>query len=233
MKLFCTAPLQQTMGWKCAKAPTPPDPLDCWYAGLAYMGGVDTVVAALPAFRFCIPLWNLQETDWDRFNHHLVQRIRAVLDDPRYNIPLSVIDRYLPEDTVFEPCASVDPSLPTHMANTMRKLRNGCRMPWMCSYIDSDQARTMLAINDALYFPKGSEYGRVPWREVRAQLRRRYGRAAPAMELEVSLDAEHDTVRRTLIISPDTTLYYLSAYLHATFLEAVLLISQSRYNTDI
>lgn len=219
MKLYCTAALKQETGWKCPKAPTPPDPLDSWYAGLANLRGVDIVVAAIPAFHFCVLLRDALETDWDDFNHQLVQSIRAALYNPAYSIPLSVLDRYLPEDTVFEPCSSVDRGFTAQMGSTMRKVQNGSyRTFWM--YVNDsepDPPRMLLAVNDTLYFPTGSEYGKTPWREMKAQLQRRYGKAAPAMELEVSLDTGQYEARRTLIVSAETSLYYLSAYLHAAY----------------
>ncbi len=134
------------------------------------------------------------------------------------SIPLSVIDRYLPESTVFEPCASVDRVLSVQMGNTMRKVLNGTyRTVGANTSIESNPTRAQLTLNDMRYFPIGSECGFMPWRELKTQLQRRYGKAAPAMELDVSLGAEHYEAYRTLIVSSETSLYYLSAYLHAAF----------------
>ncbi len=51
------------------------------------------------------------------------------------------------------------------------------------------------------------------WEAVKEQLLQRYGRAVPAMELEIFLDLQQYVMRRTLVVSEDITFDVLHDYL--------------------
>ena len=218
MKLFCSPRLQQKMGWTCAKAPAPTDPLDGWYVTNTILNRTEAVVALLPAFRFCVLLWDIQEAGWDDFHRRLVKGMRATLDDPYYRIPLSLINRYLPADTVLEPCTPAW-ALEDQTRGILRSVLDSTSLSPLDHWngTGNGPAKALLLLNHKPFFPAGGEDGVAPWRALRTQLQQRYGKAAPAIELEVSLGPAYYDARRTLIVSADTSFYFLSAYLHAAF----------------
>ena len=119
MKLFCSSKLQKKMHCKCEKVPVPEDPLDRWYANLISLGGEDTIAAILPSCRFSVILWNVQITASTDLSTLLIPAIREALLDPRYGIVPSAVERYLPEGTVFEPCATGDQKVISNIASVM------------------------------------------------------------------------------------------------------------------
>lgn len=219
MKLFCNYALRRKMCWKtCEKAATPSDPLDGWYASLVQYNGTDILVVMLPASQFCVFFWDVEEIDRRNIRQRLVKGIRAALDDPFYRIPLCLINQYMPADTVLEPCTPDQ-----DYAADVRLFLNDILMTvssfpvdrWNGTGSAAARARAAHFINNRSA-PLSGYPGFVPsWRAVRTQLQRRYGKAAPAIEMEISLDGERYDARRTLIVSADTSFYLLSAYVHA------------------
>ena len=102
MKLCLSSKLRRKLECTCEKGPVPEDPLDRWCTALVELDYADSIVAILPDFRFCAILWNVPVNFFTNLNHFVVPAIREALHDPRYGIPQSVIDQYIPEDTKLE-----------------------------------------------------------------------------------------------------------------------------------
>ncbi len=224
MKLFCAVKLQKKLGCTCEKVPVPEDPLDGWYANLIQLNKKDTVVAILPAFRFCAILYNVKKKDWPKLNELLVQAIRGALYHPFYQLPRGLIDQYLPEDTVFELCATTDRGIIARISTVTTKVLGHeqfyALMPrgsGKSNFRDPDALQFL--VNKQRFAENGNwryDY-REPWVRVKEQLQQRYGAAVPAFELEFSLDLPGYAARRTLVVPTDTSFEYLHHYIETAF----------------
>ena len=219
MKLFYSTSVQKKLGCKCEKVPLPENPLDCWYAHLITVRGADTLVAMLPEYRFCVLIWKINENQWANLNQVLVQAIRTALDHPLYGIPMAVIDQYIPEDTVFAPCATNDRGVIAKMSAVTKKiLESGQPSFWDLQTGEKfDPVEAQLEANDYMFLTKEHPRGIRPWQALRDQLRLTYGKTVPSMELEVSLDLGKHIARRNLIVSVDTPFLFLHHYLQAAY----------------
>ena len=219
MKLFCAVNVQKKLGCTCNKTPVPADPLDGWYVNLIQLNEKDTVVAILPKFRFCAVLFNVEKEDWPKLNELLVSAIRDALYHPYYRIPRSVIDNYLPEDTVFELCATTDRGIIARMSTVTTQLLGHDQYSTLMSrgygedsFRDPDVLQFL--VNKQHFAENGNWRNdwKEPWKRVKEQLQ------VPAMRLELSLDLPGWTARRTLLVPADTTFEYLHHYTEAAFL---------------
>ena len=197
MNLFCTAALQQKLGLKCGKVPVPDDPLDCWCAHLVSLRGVETLVAMLPTLRFCVLLRRFPADDWPKLNAMLVRAIREEMGLLAYGIPAAAIDRYLPEDTAFQPCFTGVRAIVGKVSDVTKQMQR--------------------TLNSTFFAPMEYPQGILPWQALRLQLRQAYGKAFPAIELEISLLLGKEVARRILIFSAEDTFASLQQALHITF----------------
>lgn len=202
---------------KCEKVPTPEDPLDRWYANLIDIHGYNLIAAVLPDYRFCAIVWDVPVDPSTDLTQLLVPAIRSALRDPHYGIPQSLVDRYMPEDTRFELCATGDSKCINGMGAATKDLQDSAESYF--SYIEGlDVAKAQRRVNTYLEPHKPGE-GKLlyRWEAVKEQLLQRYGEGVPAMELEVSLDLREYVARRTLIVPEEITFDVLHRYLKAAF----------------
>lgn len=224
MKLFCAVKVQKKLGCTCEKAPIPGDPLDGWYVNLVQLNDLDSVVAILPAFRFCAILYDVTKEEWPKLNELLVYAIRDALYHPHYQIPRTVIDQYLPEDTVFELCATTDRGVIAKVSTVTTKVLGheqfyALRPRRGGKYSFRDPEILQFLVNKKGFAENGNWRTdfKEPWRRVKEQLQQRYGAAVPAFELELSLDLPGYAARRTLVVPTDTSFEYLHHYIETAF----------------
>ncbi len=221
MKLFYSKKLQERLGCSYEKAPVPKDPLDGWFAEQVTLYGKDTVVAVLPQHHFCAILYDVPPDGWSHLNQLLVQAIRTSLYYPFYGLPKALINWYLPEDTVLEPCSSDDQYSLDALAYVAGKVVDAERAYHM-GYADTkgfeDPEAIQAAINKREFVPKWQADPVEVWQQTIPLLLRRYGTSAPAMELEISLRlVGSQSAGRTLIIAADNSFLYLFRYMQASF----------------
>ncbi len=214
MKLFLSGKVQKNLRCKAEKVPVPEDLLDRWYANLIELHGADTLVAILPDFRFCVILWNVPVDPYTDLTKLLVPAIRKALRDPHYGIPLSLIDQYMPEDTVFELCTSGDRSFTSRMGAATNLVLND-PMSWFASLNGFDPLQTQRTVNRGFLERPGKETC-ARWEAVKEQLQLQYGRTVSALELEISLDLQQYVMRRTLVVPEDIAFGTLHLYLEKT-----------------
>ena len=211
MWLFCSTKLQQKLGCKCKKAPVPTDPLDGWYANVIQLNGRDTLVAILPALKFCAIEWDIGKGQWA--NQIAVQAIRRTLRNPLYSIPRAVTEAYMPADTVLDLCSTGDRGFVSKMGAITTKILER-EYTWFEE--DFDPESTEFAVNRSfVHLPNGRTVN--CYNAVRILLQQRCPDAAPAMELEITLDLQQHTARRTLIVPGGTPLVILNEYLQLAF----------------
>lgn len=215
MKLFCSSKLQKQLECKFEKTPAPQDPLDFWYANTFLLDNRDTVVAVLPELRFCVILWDTYAGLFTDLSSLLVPAIREALHDPLYGIPQSVIDQYLPADTRFELCSTQDRGMMSRMSAVTAKIRDNAH-PEYGMWGDPDPDEIRRSVNDSPVSLDGSS-PIFSWQAVKKLLQQRYGAAVPAMELEVSLDLQLHTARRTLLVPAEISFVVLHSFLEAAF----------------
>lgn len=213
MNLFCTAALQQKLNLKCGKAPVPDDPLDCWCAALLTLRGVEVLAAILPIARFCVLLRRFPAEDWSKLNAMLVRSIREAMGDLDYGIPAAVVDQYMPEDTVFQPCATGDRDIVGKVIEVIKKLQEFSQ-PASNGWKPFDPQQLQRTINSTFFAPMEYPLGILPWQALRSQLHQAYGKVSPAIELEVSLLLGKDVARRILIVPAEDTFTSLHQALH-------------------
>ena len=207
MKLYCTAKLQRKLGCKLEKAPPSDNTLEDWYASIVTLGGTEAVVAVLPAFRFCAILTGLQEDQWSSLGQSLAPAIRDALGQEW--ISQDLIDRYLPESTVFTLCAASERAPLARLNWVMQRVlqeTKECQDPKQLEH----------RINFTVYrFSDGSEW--FPVFSLRDELERQFKTPAQAMELEIFLNWETYAARRTLVVSADTTFSDLHYHLQTLY----------------
>ena len=141
MKLFCSSKLLKKLRRKCEKVPTPEDLLDRWYVNLIDLHGYNLLATILPDFRFCALVWNVPVDPSTDLTQLLVPAIREALHDPYYGIPQSVIDAYMPQDTVLELCTTGDSALINGMGAATKDVQY-CSEYW---YTYGDKLNTLEA----------------------------------------------------------------------------------------
>lgn len=217
MKLFCSSKLQKKLRCKCEKVPTPEDPLDRWYANLIDLHDEDLIAVVLPDFRFCALVWGVSVDRTTDLTKLLVPAIRKALRDPYFGIPQSVVDQYMPEDAVFELCATGDSKLVNGMGAATKDVQYSSE--YYFSYFDGlDVEKAQRRVNIS-FQPRDSKEDKLQhrWEAVKELLMQRYGRGVPAMELTALLDLQETAVLRTLIVPDDIPFDVLHAYLKAAF----------------
>ncbi len=206
MNLYCTEKLFKRLRCKPEKAPSPNAPMTDWYASDAVLYGEDVIVAVLPKFRFAVLLPDLQRDGWGSLRQQLVQGIRDALQG--YPIEPEIIDQYIPADTVFAIRSPGDRKTAV-MVNAVQ------RRAVKLAEDSPDLQALQRQLNDNLVV--ASDIYGIPSEDLIKKLVHDYGAPVQAMELEVSLQHEGETVRRTLLVPAAASFKLLHLYLQEAF----------------
>lgn len=205
MNLFCASKLFKVLGTRPQKASAPGNPMADWYATYTTVNGEDVIAAVLLKFRFCVLLPDEGKDQWANLGQQLTRRVRDTLQD--YPISPSLVDQYLPAETVF--------ALGVPEGRTVTKLNAVVARLNKLAPQHPDLKDLQHALNDALVV--ASDVYCIPSKSLMEQIVHDYAAPVRAFELEAKLEHDGNTVRRTLLVSPNTNFLFLHRYLQQAF----------------
>lgn len=212
VRIFCTKKLAEKLPKKPGRCQEETDLFDSWYANTTTIGRTVVVAAVCGATRFGFVLWGIKKNQWKEIPAMILDGIRTTLR--AYGVKERLIDEYAPADMPLEVYASSDRK-GTAQSSAVVKFLNSARFNRMPSellplplarYMNLDIMRVT------------SNAATTPYEEMMKSLEERFGEypvAVSAFVLNVEMDMERFTVRRTLTVPATATFEELHRMLQA------------------